>query len=151
MTDRLAVTVFVAESRIPRRIRDSLISICRAGASLNTMMLARRLASRARSVRLFSSPSQHKGRILQTVGRVTLVSIIAGLFFSCRVSHSLIFLTATGTLYYVSHKERHPGPQLPFDPEKKTVVVLGSGWGATSLLKHLDTEDYNTVRLASVL
>ena len=92
MTDRLAVTVFVAESRIPHRIRDSLISICRAGASLNTMMLARRLASRARSVRLFSSPSHHKGRILQTVGRVTLVSIIAGLFFSCRVSHSLIFL-----------------------------------------------------------
>lgn len=65
-------------------------------------------------------------------------------FVSYTHSHSL---PATGTLFYVSHKERNPGPQLPFDPEKKTLVVLGSGWGATSLLKHLDTQNYNTVRI----
>ena len=46
----------------------------------------------------------------------------------------------------MTQKERHPGPQLPFDPEKKTLVILGSGWAATSLLKGLDTENYNTVR-----
>jgi len=34
---------------------------------------------------------------------------------------------------------------MPFDPEKKTLVVLGSGWGATSLLKNLDTADYNVI------
>jgi NADH:ubiquinone reductase (non-electrogenic) len=34
---------------------------------------------------------------------------------------------------------------MPFDPEKKTLVVLGSGWGATSLLKTIDTTDYNVV------
>lgn len=34
---------------------------------------------------------------------------------------------------------------MPFDPEKKTLVVLGSGWGSTSLLKTLDTTDYNVV------
>lgn len=36
---------------------------------------------------------------------------------------------------------------MPFDPEKKTLVVLGSGWGATSLLSTLDTTDYNVVRV----
>lgn len=34
---------------------------------------------------------------------------------------------------------------MPFDKEKKTIVVLGTGWGATSLLKNIDTEDYNVV------
>lgn len=29
-------------------------------------------------------------------------------------------------------------------------MVLGSGWGATSLLKHLDTEDYNVVRSSAL-
>lgn len=38
---------------------------------------------------------------------------------------------------------------MPFDPEKKTIVVLGSGWGTTSLLSTLDTTDYNVVRLSS--
>ncbi|KIJ59210.1 hypothetical protein HYDPIDRAFT_33439 [Hydnomerulius pinastri MD-312] len=28
-----------------------------------------------------------------------------------------------------------------------TLVVLGSGWGATSLLKELDTEDYNSMHI----
>lgn len=40
---------------------------------------------------------------------------------------------------------------MPFDPEKKTIVVLGSGWGATSLLSTLDTADYNVVRLSLVM
>ncbi|KAF8548927.1 NADH dehydrogenase [Imleria badia] len=88
-------------------------------------MFARRLAARARPL---STVNRWRG-FLQLVGRVSLVSVVA----------------ATGTLYYISHKERHPGPQLPFDPAKKTLVVLGSGWGATSLLKHLDTENYNTI------
>ena len=39
----------------------------------------------------------------------------------------------------------HPGDQLPTDPTKPTLVVLGSGWGATSFLKALDTEDFNVV------
>jgi hypothetical protein len=38
-----------------------------------------------------------------------------------------------------------PGEQLPQDPTKKNVVVLGSGWGATAFLKALDTEEYNVV------
>ncbi|KAH7882025.1 pyridine nucleotide-disulfide oxidoreductase-domain-containing protein [Phlebopus sp. FC_14] len=71
----------------------------------------------------------HWSRFLQVVGRVTLVTIIG----------------ASGTFLYISSRERNPGSQLPFDPSKKTLVVLGSGWGATSLLKGLDTSEYNTV------
>ena len=41
---------------------------------------------------------------------------------------------------------RHPPlNQLDPDPNKKTLVVLGSGWGSTSLLKGLNTEDYNVI------
>jgi hypothetical protein len=70
-------------------------------------------------------------RFLQTLGRVTLITIIS----------------SAGAFYYITQKDRHPGPQLPFDSEKKTVVILGSGWAASSLLKQLDTEDYNVVRI----
>ncbi|KAH6904262.1 NADH dehydrogenase [Coprinopsis sp. MPI-PUGE-AT-0042] len=66
---------------------------------------------------------------LQILGRTTLITIFGG----------------AGLLYFVSQRDRHPGAQLPFDPEKKTLVVLGSGWGASSLLKTLDTTDYNVV------
>ncbi|KAI6026491.1 NDE2, mitochondrial external NADH dehydrogenase [Pisolithus microcarpus] len=82
------------------------------------------------------STSQDSSRIgnkwrgfLQTLGRVTLVTVVG----------------AAGTFWYITYKDRNPGPQLPFDPSKKTLVILGSGWGATSLLKGLDTTDYNTV------
>ncbi|KIK01192.1 hypothetical protein K443DRAFT_678656 [Laccaria amethystina LaAM-08-1] len=75
-------------------------------------------------------PPQSRWRnFLQILGRTTLITILGG----------------TGAFYYVTQRERHPGAQMPFDPEKKTLVVLGSGWGATSLLKTLDTADYNVV------
>jgi NADH:ubiquinone reductase (non-electrogenic) len=45
----------------------------------------------------------------------------------------------------VTQVQAHPGEQLPADKTKPTLVVLGSGWGATSFLKSLDTEEYNVV------
>ncbi|KAJ7088598.1 pyridine nucleotide-disulfide oxidoreductase-domain-containing protein [Mycena epipterygia] len=54
-------------------------------------------------------------------------------------------LAGVGSFYYVTKKDRTPGSQLPHDPEKKTIVVLGSGWGATSFLNTLDTTNYNVV------
>ncbi|KIY69432.1 FAD/NAD(P)-binding domain-containing protein [Cylindrobasidium torrendii FP15055 ss-10] len=68
-------------------------------------------------------------RILQGIGAIALIGVIGGL----------------GAVYYVADKARHPGTQLPFDSTKKTIVVLGSGWGATSLLKGIDTTEYNVV------
>jgi NADH:ubiquinone reductase (non-electrogenic) len=47
--------------------------------------------------------------------------------------------------YFLTQRDRTPGAQMPFDSDKKTVVVLGSGWGATSLLSTLDTAEYNVV------
>ena len=60
-------------------------------------------------------------------------------------------VAATGAFYYFTQKDKHPGSQQPFDESKKTLVVLGSGWGATSLLKGLDTDDYNVVSLSRVV
>ncbi len=67
-------------------------------------------------------------RFLQVTGSITLVTIATGTAF-----------------YYVAQKDRTPGVQLPHDPTKKTLVILGSGWGATSLLNSLETADYNVV------
>ncbi|KAF8066785.1 pyridine nucleotide-disulfide oxidoreductase-domain-containing protein [Lyophyllum atratum] len=66
---------------------------------------------------------------LQIMGRTTLITILAG----------------AGTFYYITQRDRSPGAQLPFDESKKTLVILGSGWGATSLLKAIDTTEYNVV------
>jgi NADH:ubiquinone reductase (non-electrogenic) len=66
-------------------------------------------------------------RALQTIGRVTLITIV----------------TSGGVFYYITQKNRHPGSQLPHDPSKKNVVVVGSGWASTAFLKNLDTAEYN--------
>ena len=71
---------------------------------------------------------------LQFLGRATLITLLG----------------SAGLFYYVTYRERHPGPQLPPDPKKKTIVVLGSGWGATSLLNTIDTAEYNVVSIQSV-
>lgn len=68
-------------------------------------------------------------RFQRTVGRVTLVSIVV----------------SGGTFYYITQKDRAPGAQLPYDPSKKNIVVVGSGWGATSFLKSIDNTEYNIV------
>lgn len=52
-------------------------------------------------------------------------------------------MTTGGVFYYITQRERNPGPQLPHDPSKKNVVVVGSGWASTAFLKNLDTSDYN--------
>ncbi|KAI8379747.1 pyridine nucleotide-disulfide oxidoreductase-domain-containing protein [Radiomyces spectabilis] len=43
------------------------------------------------------------------------------------------------------YDHRHPGSQTTTPASKKTVVVLGSGWGSTSFLKTIDTDKYNVV------
>lgn len=45
----------------------------------------------------------------------------------------------------MTYNQSHPPEQLPQDNEKPTLVVLGSGWGATAFLKDLDTDEYNVV------
>ncbi|KAI8889861.1 FAD/NAD(P)-binding domain-containing protein [Backusella circina FSU 941] len=42
----------------------------------------------------------------------------------------------------------HPENQRPADTSKKTIVILGSGWASTSLLKSIDTDLYNVVMVS---
>lgn len=51
----------------------------------------------------------------------------------------------TGYLAYGIYVSRNPADQFDPDPSKKTLVVLGTGWGSVSLLKKLETENYNVI------
>ncbi|KAG0008496.1 NADH:ubiquinone oxidoreductase [Entomortierella chlamydospora] len=53
-----------------------------------------------------------------------------------------------GYTSYVTYTSRHPMEQLPFDPKKRTVVILGTGWGAISFLRKINTDDYNVVAVS---
>ncbi|OZJ06300.1 hypothetical protein BZG36_00684 [Bifiguratus adelaidae] len=75
-----------------------------------------------------TAPAPRRSR-LRLFGRVIGVGLLGGAGY-----------TAYGL--YVS---RHPPMQKPFDPTKKTIAVLGSGWASTSFLKSIDTSEYNVV------
>lgn len=60
----------------------------------------------------------------------------------------LTYLSVLGSLAYTGYGiylNRNPVDQQEPDPTKKTLVVLGTGWGSVSLLKNLDTENYNVI------
>ncbi|KAL1589939.1 hypothetical protein WHR41_01312 [Cladosporium halotolerans] len=60
----------------------------------------------------------------------------------------LTYMSAIGLLGWTAYGiylNRNPVEQPEPDPSKKTLVVLGTGWGSVSLLKKLDTENYNVV------
>lgn len=60
----------------------------------------------------------------------------------------LTYLSVLGGLVYIGYGisvNRRPLDQDEPDPSKKTLVVLGTGWGSVSLLKKLDTENYNVI------
>ncbi|KAJ4305805.1 NADH:ubiquinone oxidoreductase [Kalmusia sp. IMI 367209] len=69
-------------------------------------------------------------------------------FSFLRWTWRLSYLSAIAGAVYVGYgiwEMRNPEDQPPPDPTKKTLVVLGTGWGSVSLLKKLDTENYNVV------
>ncbi|KAK2813393.1 External alternative NADH-ubiquinone oxidoreductase mitochondrial [Emmonsiellopsis sp. PD_5] len=68
-------------------------------------------------------------RFFRWMFRLTLLSIVGG----------------AGALGYSIYSLRHPEEQYEPDPTKKTLVILGTGWGSVSFLKRLDTENYNVV------
>lgn len=58
------------------------------------------------------------------------------------------YLSVGGVIGYTTwmiYQDRHPQPQYEADQTKKTLVILGTGWGSVALLKKLDTENYNVV------
>lgn len=74
-------------------------------------------------------PKKTGFRTLRWLWRATYISTLAGL----------------GWIAYGIVENRNPADQPPPDPSKKTLVVLGTGWGSVSLLKNLDTENYNVI------
>ncbi|KAG0261183.1 NADH:ubiquinone oxidoreductase [Mortierella polycephala] len=65
-----------------------------------------------------------------------------------RALKRIVQLGTVGAIGYGSYEiysKRHPLEQQPFDPKKRTVIVLGSGWGAVSFLKSINTDDYNVM------
>ncbi|KAI8956498.1 FAD/NAD(P)-binding domain-containing protein [Daldinia sp. FL1419] len=57
----------------------------------------------------------------------------------------LSMLGVVGAVVYDGYLDRHPEEQSVPDPQKKTLVILGTGWGSVALLKKLDTANYNVV------
>lgn len=63
----------------------------------------------------------------------------------------LTIVGSIGFIGYKVHSEKEPANQTKQVPafengqRKKTLVILGSGWGSISLLKNLDTSLYNVV------
>ncbi|KAI7014444.1 external NADH-ubiquinone oxidoreductase-like protein [Hortaea werneckii] len=68
-------------------------------------------------------------RFLRWTWRLTYLSAIGGFAWMC----------------WGIYQNRTPEDQAEPDPNKKTLVVLGTGWGSVSLLKKLDTENYNVI------
>jgi len=68
-----------------------------------------------------------------------------------KLTSALAVIGATGGLIWKVYDESHPANQVKQVPafedgqKKKTLVILGSGWGSISLLKNLDTTLYNVV------
>ncbi|EEB06498.1 NADH dehydrogenase [Schizosaccharomyces japonicus yFS275] len=64
------------------------------------------------------------------------------------IRNTLFGVTGLSLAYYGYrvHRFKNPAVEQPeADPDKKTLVVLGSGWGAISLLRTLDTSQYNVI------
>ena len=61
-----------------------------------------------------------------------------------RLSYGTV-IAATALTAYSIYETRHPANQLSPDPSKKTLVILGSGWGSVSLLKKIDASLYNII------
>ncbi|KAB5558716.1 hypothetical protein GE09DRAFT_1120447 [Coniochaeta sp. 2T2.1] len=74
-------------------------------------------------------PKKRRFRVLRWTWRLTYLSLLGSL----------------GYLGYLVYEDRNPQEQVEADPNKKTLVILGTGWGSVSLLKKLDTENYNVI------
>lgn len=102
---------------------------------------------RATSTRLFSSTARAFNAVPPKPRVGTIRRIVRGFA-------GISLLTVFGSVGYVGykvHKESNPAEQqkqtstFENGQKKKTLVILGSGWGSISLLKNLDTTLYNVV------
>lgn len=76
-----------------------------------------------------SAPPRKRAGFFRWTWRIIQISVVGGIAY----------------LSYSIYDLRHPADQDEPAPGKKTLVVLGTGWGSVSLLKKLDTENYNVI------
>ncbi|KAI0199689.1 hypothetical protein F4808DRAFT_431746 [Astrocystis sublimbata] len=111
----------------------SILSTPSARVAIATRLVASRQFARTYADIAPQPPKKKKsGKIRTTfrwMWRATYLSLIVGV----------------GAVIYDGYLDRHPDDQFTPDPSKKTLVVLGTGWGSVSLLKKLDTANYNVV------
>ncbi|KAJ6000986.1 External alternative NADH-ubiquinone oxidoreductase mitochondrial [Penicillium waksmanii] len=74
-----------------------------------------------------------RSQIFQSTKRIALVSLLGG------------FSIVVYSIYHFNN----PPEQLQPDPSKKTLVILGTGWGSISLLKEIGSSNYNVVVISS--
>ncbi|KTB01483.1 External NADH-ubiquinone oxidoreductase 1, mitochondrial [Nakaseomyces glabratus] len=94
-------------------------------------------AARLNSVRKVAA--KPKSSFFRTMGKWSLRATLYGA------------LAGTGYISYSLYRESNPSKQkpqsdtFPNGSKRKTLVILGSGWGSISLLKNLDTNIYNVI------
>lgn len=76
-----------------------------------------------------AAPKKRRGGYIRWTWRLTKLAFVGGVAY----------------LAWVIWDGRHPAEQFDPHPSKKTLVVLGTGWGSVALLKKLDTENYNVI------
>lgn len=120
-------------------------------------LMGQGMRTRAQGARLFT----HSTRVLQqqqpAAAAAAAASPASQSSFFKRAGKAFLQLTLftglAGTAYvsYQLYREKNPAPQKPQTATfsngspRKTLVILGSGWGSVSLLKNLDTTLYNVV------
>ncbi|CDO95084.1 unnamed protein product [Kluyveromyces dobzhanskii CBS 2104] len=121
------------------------------------MFVSRSVASSRALTAASSARFARCGRFFSSTKRVSnavnpVKPSLARRVVSTTLKASLAALFA-GTAYvsYELYREANPAPQVPQAPTfangspRKTLVVLGTGWGSVSLLKSLDTSLYNVI------
>ncbi|OCL09417.1 external NADH-ubiquinone oxidoreductase 1 mitochondrial precursor [Glonium stellatum] len=144
----------MAPAMRPLASANLLAQISRAGRRTFATSRPSIVASRARGA---SRPTFYKTALRQSIRRASTEDVIKpetvakakkGGFSILRWTWRLTYLSALGGIAYLGYGiyvMRHPNDQPDPDPSKKTLVILGTGWGAVSLLKKLDTENYNVI------
>lgn len=109
-------------------LRSSFLTTTKRGALTGVKDISSRIfISRFQTTKL--QPVKKRLSLFRVLWRVSAIGLLGGV----------------GYYTYSIYIGRHPRVQLDPDSSKKTLIVLGSGWASVSLLKSIDTENYNVV------